>query len=148
MTDSAFRQRSAELLLQLYESRREPTLRAARDWWITTFHPTSAREVLATWVGPGSAPYRMMTTYWEMAASFVSFGAIDADMFHAANTEYIAVYAKLEPYLAELRVLTDYPDYLTHLERVVLSTPGLEKKLVAIRRFLARRAAEASGAAA
>ncbi|HEV8612500.1 MAG TPA: hypothetical protein VGQ73_03250 [Gemmatimonadales bacterium] len=144
MSDAAaFRQRSAELLLRLYELRREPTLRAARDWWVTQFHPRSAKEVLATWVAPDSGPYRMVTTYWEMAASFVTLGAIDAEMFHAANTEYVAIYAKLEPYLAELRTLTSYPDYLVHLERVVTSAAGIETKQAAIKRFLARRAAEA-----
>lgn len=145
MTDrDAFRQRSAELLLQLYESRREPALRAARTWWVTSFHPRSAREVLETWVGPDSASYRMVTTYWEMAASFVALGAIDAEMFHAANTEHLAIYAKLSPHLAELRMLTAYPTYLEHLERTVSTLPDLESRIVPIRRFLARRASEAS----
>lgn len=144
--DPAFRQRSAELLLRLYEVRREPTLRAARDWWVTRFHPASAKDVLATWVASDSGPYRMVTTYWEMAASFVTLGAIDAEMFHAANTEYVAVYAKLEPYLAELRALAKYPDYLSHLERVVNSAPGIDTRKAAIKRFLARRAAEAGSA--
>ena len=82
-------------MLRLYELRREPTLRDARDWWVTRFHPKSAQDVLATWVAPDSAPYRMVTTYWEMAARFVTLGAIDPELFHAANTEYVAIYAKL-----------------------------------------------------
>ena len=141
--EPAFLQRSAELLLRLYELRREPTLRDARDWWVTRFHPKSAQDVLATWVAPDSAPYRMVTTYWEMAASFVTLGAIDPELFHAANTEYVAIYAKLEPYLAELRTLTNYPDYLIHLERVVTSAPESAAKQAAIRRFLALRAKQA-----
>lgn len=141
--DPAFAQRSAELLLRLYETRREETLREARDWWVTKFHPKSAKDVLATWVAPDSGPYRMVTTYWEMACSFVTHGAIDAAMFHAANTEYLAVYAKLEPHLTELRGLTGYPDYLHELESVVLAMPDRELRLVPIRRFLKRRAAEA-----
>src|SRR6476659_6020613 len=95
----SFRQRSAELLLELYEQRREPVLRSARDWFATQFFPTSAKEILALWVSSESGPYRMVTTYWEMAASFVTAGAIDAEMFHAANTEHLAVYSKLKPYL-------------------------------------------------
>jgi hypothetical protein len=142
--EQAYQQRSAELLLRLYELRREPTLRAARDWWIMKFHPLSARDVLTTWVASDSGPYRMVTTYWEMAASFVTMGAIDAAMFHAANTEYIAVYSKLEPYLTEVRALTNYPGYLIHLERVVTSAPDLDTKKPAIEKFLARRTAEAS----
>jgi hypothetical protein len=144
--DGAFRQHSAELLLRLYEMRREPTLRAARDWWVMRFRPASAREVLGIWVGRDSAPYRMVTTYWEMAASFVTLGAIDPEMFHAANTEHLAIYAKLQPHLAELRVLARYPDYLTHLERVVTGLPGMESKLGPIKAFLARRADEAGAA--
>jgi hypothetical protein len=144
--DQAFKQRSAELLLKLYELRREPTLRAARDWWVTRFHPASARDVLTTWVAPDSGPYRMVTTYWEMAASFVTLGAIDAGMFHAANTEYLAIYAKLEPYLTEVRTLSGYPEYLTHLEQVANSAPDIGTKKAAIQKFLARRALEAGAA--
>jgi hypothetical protein len=61
---------AAGLLLKLYELRTEPTLRAARAWFGFEFHPQSAKEVLATWLGPGheSAPYRMVTTHWDMAA--------------------------------------------------------------------------------
>ena len=138
----AFKQKSAELLLQLYEARREPTLREARDWWITKFHPSSAKDVLRVWSGRESAPYRMVTTYWEMAASFVTLGAIDPDLFHAANTEYLAIYAKLRPYLTEVRELAAYPTYLEHLERVVRTLPDLEARLAPMQRFLARRASE------
>lgn len=140
----AFKQRSAELILQLYESRREPELRAARDWWVTSFHPTSAKDVLRTWTSRESAPYRMVTTYWEMAASFVTAGAIDASMFHAANTEYLAVYAKLRPFLTEVRELAGYPKYLEHLERVVMQLPDADARLAPIQRYLSRRASEAT----
>ena len=144
--DPGFAQRSAELLLHLYETRRETTLREAREWWVTKFHPKSAKDVLATWVAPDSGPYRMVTTYWEMACSFVTHGAIDPGMFHASNTEYLAVYAKMEPHLAELRELTAYPGYLRELEAVVLALPDREARLAPIRRFLKRRAVEAGAA--
>ncbi len=142
----AFKQKSAELLLGLYESRREPAMRAARDWWVLKFHPTSAKDVLRIWVGSESAPYRMVTTYWEMAASFVVLGAIDVDMFHAANTEHLAVYSKLRPYLADVRKLAGYPDYLQNLESLVSALPDADARLAPIERYLARRAAEAGAA--
>ena len=142
-SEQAFKQKSAELLLQLYEARREPALRASRDWWVMKFHPNSAKDVLRIWVSSESAPYRMVTTYWEMAASFVTMGAIDAEMFHAANTEHLAVYAKIHPFLTEVRELARYPDYLRHLETVVTGLPDVEVRLAPIERFLARRAAEA-----
>ena len=111
---------AAEVLLKLYELRTEPTLRQARAWFAFEFHPTSARDVLSTWLGPGheSAPYRMVTSYWDMAASLVTLGAIPSDMFNAANTEHFAVYAKMRPYLTEVRAATNYPDYLMNVDTV------------------------------
>src|ERR687884_1472300 len=120
---------AAGILLKLYELRTEAALRQARAWFAFEFHPTSARDVLATWLGPGyeSAPYRMVTSYWDMAASLVLHGAIPAEMFNAANTEHIALYAKLRPFLAEVRAAAQYPDYLGNVERVVRSLPDAEE---------------------
>jgi len=140
-----FKQQSASLLLRLYEERREPTFRSARDWFATEFQPASAREIAALWVSAESASYRMVTTYWEMAASFVTAGAIDAAMFHAANTEYVAVFSKLAPHLAELRQIAGLPDYLTHLEQVVAGIPDEGQKMAAIQRFLAHPARRKAG---
>jgi len=131
---------SANLILRLYELRREPTLRAARDWFVERFHPNTAQDVFGVWMGPESAYYRMTTTYWEMAAALVSHGAIDAPMFNDANTEHNAVYAKMQPFLPELRKRSGLPDYLAHLERVVLSQPKAEERLEVFRRYLAHRA--------
>lgn len=56
---------AAQVLLKLYELRTEPALRQARAWFAFEFHPSTTKEVLATWLGPGheSAPYRMVTSY-------------------------------------------------------------------------------------
>jgi hypothetical protein len=135
---------SADLLIKLYELRRDPALRAARDWFVTRFHPASAEEVFALWMGPESAPYRMVTTYWEMAASFVTHGAIDAEMFHDANTEYVAVIAKLGPFLPELRRLSGTPRYLAELEALVTGMPDAEARLSTIRKYMRRKKAEHS----
>ena len=131
------KQKSAELLLQLYEARREPTCRAARDWFVTRFHPASADDVMAAWMAPDSGAYRMTTTYWEMAAGFVLHGAIDAAMFHATNTEYVAVYAKLEPYLAEVRRRSGVGGYLASLEALVRQLPDCDAQLATYRRYMA-----------
>jgi hypothetical protein len=137
---------AASLVLKLYELRTEPALRDARAWFAFEFHPTSARDVLATWLGPGheSAPYRMVTSYWDMAASFVIQGAIPADMFNAANTEHIALYAKLRPFLAEVRAKTNYPDYLSSVERVVQSMENPDERIAIFERYLVRQRALAA----
>lgn len=128
-------------LLKLYELRTEPELRKARSWFSFEFHPSSARDVLSTWLGPGylSAPYRMVTTYWDMAASLVTQGAIPADMFNEANTEHIAVFAKMKPYLSEIRATTSYPDYLINIEKVVGMLPNPDEKVAIFERYLTRQ---------
>ena len=143
MTDNAT---AASLLLKLYELRTEPTLRQARAWFAFEFHPTSTRDVLSTWLGPGheSAPYRMVTSYWDMAASFVTQGAIPAEMFNAANTEHFALWAKLRPFLAEVRTATRYPDYLAHVERLVTSPADAAERIDVFDRYMQRQRALAA----
>ena len=131
------KQKSGELLLRLYELRRDPALRAARDWFVTRFHPASADDVMAAWMAPDSERYRMATTYWEMAAGFVLHGAIDPAMFHATNTEYVAVYAKLAPFLAEVRERSGVPAYLASLEALVRQLPDCDAQLATYRRYMA-----------
>jgi len=132
---------AAGVVLKLYELRTEPALREARAWFAFEFHPTSARDVLSTWLGPGheSAPFRMVTSYWDMAASLVLQGAIPAEMFNAANTEHIILYAKLRPFLGEVRAKANYPDYLSSIERVVQSMPDAEQRIAIFDRYLTRQ---------
>jgi hypothetical protein len=143
MTDNSS---AASLLLKLYELRTEPTLRQARAWFAFEFHPSSARDVLTTWLGPGheSAPYRMVTSYWDMAASLVTQGAIPADMFNAANTEHFALYAKLRAFLGEVRVATRYPDYLAHVERLVTAPADAAERIDVFDRYMQRQRALAA----
>jgi len=134
---------AAGVMLKLYELRTESALRQARAWFAFEFHPTSARDVLSTWLGPGheSAPYRMVTSYWDMATSLVLQEAIPADMFNAANTEHIALYAKLRPFLSAVRAATKYPDYLANVERVVTSIPDADDRIAIFDRYMARQRA-------
>lgn len=132
---------AASLLLKLYELRTEPTLRRARAWFAFEFHPTAMQDVLHAWLGPGhaSAPYRMVTSYWDMAASLVTQGAIPPAMFNAANTEHIVLYAKLRPFLADVRAATNYPDYLSHVEKVVHAQIDPESRVSIFARYMERQ---------
>jgi hypothetical protein len=132
---------SATLLIRLYELRREPTMREARNWFAREFNPTSIDEVMQALSGPHSPHFRMVITYWDMAASFVLNGAIDEKMFNDANGEQVVVFAKLEPFLAEYRTRTGNPTYLSSLETIVLKRPGAKESLPGIReRFRAMAA--------
>ena len=117
---------SARLNLQLFELRREPVLREARAWFLADFTPDSFAELVAMASGPRNAAVRMVLGYWDMAASLVTAGAIDGDAFRAAHGEIFLAFAKVHPFLAELRAVTGEPDYCSHVERVVLAAPDAE----------------------
>lgn len=119
---------SAELILKLYDLRREDVMRKARNW-VFTFNPTSAEEYDNMMMNPETGAYlRMVTSYWDMAASMVVHGAIDPEMFDETNSEHIIVFAKIEPILADLRERWQRPDAFKNLEKVVLdSKDGAER---------------------
>ena len=125
---------SVDLILKLYDLRREVVMREARDWYMKEFHPASTQDVVSALRGEHSAYFRMVTSYWEMAASFVNNGAIDWKMFMEANPgEPVNVFAKLYPYLEELRSLfaSKYDDTqaFQHLEQVVMKLPHAKEQL-------------------
>ena len=128
-------------ILKLYELRSEPTMRKARDWFSTGFFPERTQDILDVLVSEHSADFRMVASFWDMAAAFVIFGAINDKMFNAINTEHVAVYAKLEPFLADLRAMPGVPPYLylEHLEPVVLRIPNATDRVAAMRRYMKSR---------
>ena len=129
-----------QLILKLYELRRDPELREARQWYVEKFNPKNAAEI-ATMMVSGfaeSAKYRMVTTYWEMAAALVNRGAINEQLFMEANTEHVAIMAKLQPFLSELREVFKEPDYLQQLEKLVMRIPNSLELLEKRRRLFER----------
>ena len=84
----------AHLNLQLFELRREPVLREARDWFLREFNPESFDELVALVSGERNASFRMVVGYWDMAASLVTTGAIDA-AFLAAHGEVFVTFGKI-----------------------------------------------------
>ena len=142
MTDKAT---SAELILKLYDLRRESVMREARNWFFA-FNPESIEDIQRAGMGEHSAYYRMVTSYWDMACSFVNHGAIDAEMFNDANGEHVLVYTKLQPFLEQLRA-TLSPVYMQHIEKVVMAMPNIEERIGRMREML-RRFAQTRAAAA
>ena len=134
------REASMQALIQLYEQRREPEMRRARAWFFSEFAPTCATDIAQLYARGerDSAYFRMTVSYWDMAASFVTNGALDAKMFQDASSEYLYIYAKIAPFMAELRQIFHEPDYYIHLEEVVKQTPNYEAKLETRRRLIAR----------
>jgi hypothetical protein len=140
------KQEDANLILKLYELRREEVMRKARDWYIW-FNPTSMQDILDTFMSDKSAYYRMVTSYWEMAATLVNHGAIDEELFNESNGEQMVVFAKIEPFLAELRTRFDSPNMLANLEKLVMRKPNAKEMLVALRERFKQMAAMRAEAA-
>jgi hypothetical protein len=142
---------SAQLNLQLFDLRREPTLREARAWFINDFNPETLEDLVAVVSGERNASFRMVLGYWDMAASLVATGAIDADAFRWAHGEIFATFGKIQPFLREIRNGTGEAEFCKHMEAVVMGAPDataiLERRRAALRVAAeARRAAAASGA--
>jgi|SRR5580765_8008055 len=131
------KQEDVMAILKLYELRRDGEMRAARQWYFTDFAPKGAMDILALFQGGErvSAYFRMVTSYWDTAASLVLNGGIDQKLFLGANTEHIFVYAKIADFLPEVRELFREPGYLIHLEELCRAMPDFEEKLVSRKRL-------------
>jgi hypothetical protein len=96
----------AEVILRLYELRREPVMRAARKFMVSEFWPQSYDEFKAVLTGYGSeqnAYLRQVITYWDMAAAMVLSGAVNEDLFFETNTEPYFLWAKFGQYMPQAR---------------------------------------------
>jgi len=110
----------ASLLLRLYDLRREDKLREARAWFVANFKPKSMADINEL-CPPGSennARMRMVASYWDMAASFVAAGVLNAELFFASNREMLVVAVRFRPVLAEIRGAFKDPSFLLNLETV------------------------------
>ena len=110
----------ANLILRLFELRREEKLRQARDWFVTNFRATSLEEAMQV-IPMGSqenAYFRMVVGYWEMAASFVTAGVLNQDLFFESNGELVAVWERVRFILPGFRAMTKNPEAWKNLEKV------------------------------
>ena len=126
------KQAEADLILKLYELRREDTMRQARDWFFREFHPESIEDMNRALFSEHSGHLRMVMTYWDMAAGLVKHGAISGDLFNDTNGEHFSVFSKLEPLLPEMRAAYG-PQSLANLEALINATPGGPERVLAIR---------------
>ena len=111
-------QHDAELLLRLYDLRREEKLRKARDWFVREFHVESLEESGERFP-PGSqenAYYRMVTSYWEMVASIVNHGLIREEFFFENTNEIWIVWQRIKPLAAATRRVFQNPYVWTNME--------------------------------
>jgi len=128
-------QDEAGLILQLYELRREETMRTARNWYFAEFNPQSLADFQAAMFGEHSGHLRMVVSYWDMAAAMVNRGAISMELFSDTNGEHIGVFAKIEPLLGEIRSAMS-PQFASNLEKLIDATPDGRKRSASTREMM------------
>lgn len=122
----------ANLILKLYELRRDPTMRQGRDWCFMEFNPETMADLNNAMFSEHSGHVRMVLSYWDMAAALVNQGAISLDLFNETNGEHFSVFAKMEPLLDEARAAFG-PQFLANLEKLIDATPGGRERTAGMR---------------
>jgi len=117
----------ARLILELYGLKREPEMRKARQWWLTTFWPKDADEYVKVATAAGTQEnnwLRQVLSYWGIAASFVENGLLNEKLFFttAFCGELFFIYAKVRPFLGELREKTKNPELMLGLEKLIMGS--------------------------
>lgn len=116
----------ARLILKLYDLRREPEMRKARQWWLTTFWPESVDDLLKIFE-LGSEQnnwFRQVVSYWGIVVSFVQNGILNERLFlqPSFSGELFFILVKMRPFLPELREQTKNPDLLLNLENAIMGS--------------------------
>ena len=145
MSDSEPNHYDAELILKLYDLRREPVMREARAYFANL--PPTEENFMSVVANPGSKEssyVRQVVGYWEMAAALVNHGSLNAALAFDTLQEMYFVYAKVKPFLSMLREKTNSPDFLVNMEKF---TEGTEESRARVVRVQARIAARFAGVA-
>lgn len=110
----------ANLILRLYEMRREERMRQARAWFTATCKVKSYDELikLAPAGSDDNASVRMVTSYWDLVASFMTAGVLNKELFFQSGRELLLVWERVRDYLPSMREAYKDPGYLKHLEAV------------------------------
>ena len=114
----------AELIIKLYDLRREAEMRKARNWWLTTFWPESVDEIAKIGMAMGTQEnnwLRQVGGYWEMAASMVLHGVLNEDLFLELgfSGEMFFFFTKISPFLPELRERFKSPNMFGNVEKLI-----------------------------
>jgi hypothetical protein len=117
----------ADLIIKLYDLRREERMRKARNFFALEFFPKSADDVKALFTNVDEPPehnayFRQVISYWDMAAAMVNHRAIDQALFFDTNGEFFGVWAKIGDFIEDLRASFG-PQFLINLEKLIAAHP-------------------------
>jgi hypothetical protein len=134
----------AQVILKLYDLRREPEMRKARSWFTAEFWPESADDFLKVanaFPSQENCWIRQVGSYWDMAASLVLQGALNEELFvqPGCSGEMFFIFAKVYPFLKELRQKMNNPDAWSNIERVATGSKTARKRLERVSANIAQR---------
>ena len=110
----------AKLLLQLYEMRREPRMREARQWFVASFRAKTMEDLIRLCPpgGEQNASYRMVTSYWELVASLVASGVLNQELFFQNSREMLLCWTRIRDLVPHVRAQNKNPIEWKNLETV------------------------------
>lgn len=143
----------ATLILKLYELRREAEIRKARNWWMADFWPETADDFLKVAQAVGTLEnnwLRQVPGYWELAASLVLHGTVNDTLFMepAFSGEMFMIFAKVHPFLQDVRERMQNPRLLANVEKVILKSKDGQERLKGVEQRVAARRKQLKEAAA
>ncbi len=120
----------ANLLLRLYEIRREEKMRQARHWFLFEFTPASWSDIRERYfTGEAHDNYvRMVGTYWDMVCALVKQGVLNKELFYSTNSEHLTVWSKIKPWVEEARQERQKPLLYRTLEDIAEDTMQWRKR--------------------
>jgi hypothetical protein len=149
MSNSLPNHHDADLVLKLYDLRRESVMREARNW-MATFNPQSIDDVvkvMSDFTSKDNAYLRQVCGYWEMVAAFIVHGTLNRDLAFDTLGEMYFVYAIMQPIIEDFRKKFNSPDFFKNVQQVVESTPQGRERVAQVQKrraeFMSRMAAAA-----
>jgi hypothetical protein len=107
----------------LYELRREAKMRQAREWFSRSFKARTPEELeaLCPMGSDENAYFRMVMSYWEMVASFVTSGVLNEKLFFQSGRELLFVWEKTRDLVPLVRESRHDSSAYKNLETVAVS---------------------------
>jgi len=149
MSNSLPSYQDAELILKLYDLRRESVMREARNW-MATFNPQSIDDlmkVMSDYSNKGNAYLRQVCGYWEMVAAFIVHGTLNRDLAFDTLGEMYFVYAIMQPVIEEFRKKFNAPEFFKNVQQVVESTPQGRERIANVQKRRAEMMSRMAAAA-
>jgi hypothetical protein len=112
----------AQLHLRVFEERREPRLRQARDWFIENYYPTSMEDAMkiAPMGSEQGTNLMMVFSYWEQTCALLNYGLLHEDLFFETTGEFFAVWERVKSHIEEGRQMWKSKTFLSHVEKAAI----------------------------